>query len=73
LIDGILKEPLGGAHNAPNVMAATLKQHILAELAKLVPQDPEERITTRINKYSAMGNYRQIPAAPVSKGKNKGK
>jgi len=28
--------------------------------------DPEERITARIQKYSDMGNYRELPAAPAS-------
>lgn len=61
LIDGILKEPLGGAHNAPEEMANTLKKHILQELAKIMPMDPEERITARINKYSKMGHYKRVP------------
>lgn len=60
LIDGILKEPLGGAHNAPETMALTLKAHIQAELARLHPMDPEERIATRIQKYSEMGHYREV-------------
>ena len=57
LIDGIVKEPIGGAHNAPETMAATLKAHILNELAELMPQDPEERIMNRIHKYEQMGRY----------------
>ena len=61
LIDGILKEPLGGAHNAPEEMANTLKKHILQELAKIMPMDPEERIVARINKYSKMGHYKRVP------------
>ena len=60
LIDGIVKEPLGGGHNAPEVMAETLKAHIKAELAKITGQDPEERIVARIDKYSKMGHYRRI-------------
>jgi acetyl-CoA carboxylase carboxyl transferase subunit alpha len=57
LIDGILTEPTGGAHNAPEEMAQTLKSHIKTQLAELMPMDTEERITKRINKYSAMGHY----------------
>ena len=57
LIDGIVKEPIGGAHNAPETMAATLRAHILTELAELMPQDPEERIMNRIHKYEQMGRY----------------
>jgi acetyl-CoA carboxylase carboxyl transferase subunit alpha len=64
LIDGIVKEPLGGGHNAPEEMANTLKAHIQAELAKIVDQDPEERIMTRINKYSNMGHYRRLEPTP---------
>jgi len=61
LIDGILKEPLGGGHNGPEQLADTLKKHIKAELAKIMPQDPEERITARIEKYSKMGQYKRVP------------
>jgi acetyl-CoA carboxylase carboxyl transferase subunit alpha len=57
LIDGILTEPTGGAHNAPEEMAQTLKAHIKTQLAELMPMDTEERIAKRINKYSAMGHY----------------
>jgi acetyl-CoA carboxylase carboxyl transferase subunit alpha len=65
LIDGIVKEPLGGGHNAPEEMANTLKSHIKAELAKIIDQDPEERITARIQKYSNMGHYAHAEPAPV--------
>jgi acetyl-CoA carboxylase carboxyl transferase subunit alpha len=66
LIDGILKEPLGGAHNAPEEMAITLKKHILQELAKIKPMDAEERIVARINKYSSMGHYKRVPIAAAN-------
>ncbi|MCC6283621.1 MAG: acetyl-CoA carboxylase carboxyltransferase subunit alpha [Saprospiraceae bacterium] len=65
LIDGILKEPLGGGHNAPEEMANTLKNHIKTELAKIIDQDPEERIMARINKYSNMGHYRRLEPTPA--------
>lgn len=67
LIDGILKEPLGGGHNAPEQLADTLKNHIKVELGKLMPQDPEERIVARIEKYSKMGQYAQVPSASSGK------
>jgi acetyl-CoA carboxylase carboxyl transferase subunit alpha len=66
LIDGILKEPLGGAHNAPEEMAKTLRKHIKAELDKIMPMDPEERITARINKYSNMGHYKNTGPTTVN-------
>jgi acetyl-CoA carboxylase carboxyl transferase subunit alpha len=60
LIDDILREPLGGAHNAPETMANVLKSHIKSELAKLMPLDADERITQRIEKYCNMGHYKQV-------------
>lgn len=55
LIDGIIKEPLGGAHNDQEQMFATVKEEILKHLATLKKQQPEERINARIEKFSAMG------------------
>ena len=66
LIDGIVKEPVGGAHNAPEVMANTLKAHILDTLKGLTDQDPEERITARIKKYEGMGRYTHRGAENVN-------
>jgi acetyl-CoA carboxylase carboxyl transferase subunit alpha len=61
LIDGIVKEPLGGAHADPEKMVKTLKSHIRKELAELSAMDPDERVDLRIEKYSNMGEYDLIP------------
>jgi len=65
LIDGIVKEPLGGAHTDPEAMAKALKKHMKAELAALLKIDPEQRIADRIAKYIAMGRF-AIREAPVA-------
>jgi acetyl-CoA carboxylase carboxyl transferase subunit alpha len=57
LIDGIIPEPLGGAHNAPEDMAKLLKRHIKKELAILKEMDADERIAKRIEKFSKMGEF----------------
>jgi acetyl-CoA carboxylase carboxyl transferase subunit alpha len=57
LIDGIVEEPLGGAHNDDKAMAQILKQHILKELKQIMALDPDKRIDIRIEKYSKMGQY----------------
>jgi acetyl-CoA carboxylase carboxyl transferase subunit alpha len=57
LIDGIIKEPLGGAHNSPEEMAKTLKKHLKKEVAELMEMTPDERISLRVEKYSRMGQY----------------
>ena len=60
LIDGIIKEPLGGAHNDQAAMFATVKAEILKHLATLKQQTPEERINARIEKFSNMGVVHEL-------------
>jgi len=55
LIDGIVPEPLGGAHLDHAVMASTLKKVIVDTLAELSQLTAEERINQRIDKFCAMG------------------
>ena len=56
LIDGIVKEPLGGAHVDVKWMANEVKKVInKTKQAKLLKMTPEERIEQRIAKFSAMG------------------
>lgn len=60
LIDGIIKEPAGGAHSAPEEMAKILKRQIKKSIAELQELSPEDRIEQRINKYASMGVYDRI-------------
>lgn len=55
LIDGIIKEPIGGAHNDPEAIAATVKEKIISDLAELNQMQPRKRIEERINKFCSMG------------------
>ena len=55
LIDGIIPEPLGGAHQNPEQMAATVKAQILTDLNTLTALPIEQVISTRIDKFCAMG------------------
>jgi acetyl-CoA carboxylase carboxyl transferase subunit alpha len=55
LIDGIIKEPLGGAHQNPEAMAATVKEQILKDLKELKKEKVDKMIATRIEKFCAMG------------------
>jgi acetyl-CoA carboxylase carboxyl transferase subunit alpha len=57
LVDGVIKEPLGGAHVNPDEMAVILKKTIKDTLAELRKIDPETRIEQRIDKFSNMGFY----------------
>jgi acetyl-CoA carboxylase carboxyl transferase subunit alpha len=55
LIDGIIKEPLGGAHTDVKAMAAEVKKTILENFAALDKLSAQERINQRIDKFCAMG------------------
>jgi len=55
LIDGIIQEPLGGAHQDPAKMAATLKDQIIQDLDILCKRDTDNLINERIDKFCSMG------------------
>jgi len=55
LIDGIVKEPVGGAHNDVKWMAGEIKKVILEQFRSLASIDPQQRIQQRIDKFCAMG------------------
>jgi len=58
LVDGVLPEPIGGAHSDPDKMAKSLKKHMKAQVEELMSMDPQERITARIQKYQEMGRFK---------------
>ncbi len=59
LIDGIVKEPLGGAHTDMKIMAAEVKRVIVETTRELLAIPSDERIRQRIEKFSAMGVVRE--------------
>ncbi len=59
LVDGIVKEPLGGAHSNPEEMAAMLKETILKKLDELNKFDTDTLISNRIAKFESMGQVKE--------------
>lgn len=59
LVDGIIDEPLGGAHAYPEEMFERVKKVIVKELKALKKLNPEERIRLRMKKYTDMGVYNE--------------
>jgi acetyl-CoA carboxylase carboxyl transferase subunit alpha len=55
LIDGIIKEPLGGAHTDVKWMAAEVKKTILETTKELAKMKVADRISARIDKFASMG------------------
>ncbi|MBV6429253.1 MAG: Acetyl-coenzyme A carboxylase carboxyl transferase subunit alpha [Haliscomenobacter sp.] len=69
LIDGIIKEPVGGAHTYPEEMAKLLKRQIKKALSEIMDMDPDARIDARIEKYAQMGAYDSAKEEPVKEKK----
>tara|TARA_R110000868_G_scaffold411500_1_gene704772 strand:- start:3736 stop:4689 length:954 start_codon:yes stop_codon:yes gene_type:complete len=59
VIDGVIPEPLGGAHRDYNASANAVKKQILLSLKRLSKLKPEKLIEDRIAKYSAMGAFKK--------------
>ncbi len=57
LIDGIIKEPLGGAHVQPKEAFQNVKDEIVKQLEKLTKVEPEKRVEKRIDKFCSMGVF----------------
>jgi acetyl-CoA carboxylase carboxyl transferase subunit alpha len=59
VIDGIIKEPLGGAHRDYDAAADAVKKQINQSLKKLCKLKPDTLVKKRIDKYSAIGVWQK--------------
>lgn len=57
IIDGIIKEPLGGAHYDPAAAAENLKKQVIKSYKALVKLTPEKLRKQRQDKYISIGEY----------------
>ena len=59
LIDAIIPEPAGGAHNDYDRATALVDQALSSALAELAPLSPEVRLEERYQKFRRMGEEGQ--------------
>ena len=59
IIDGIVKEPLGGAHRNPQGVAEDMKKIIKKDIASLKGMHKDKLIDTRYNKIRAIGIFKE--------------
>jgi len=57
LIDGIVPEPPGGAHENPELAAENLRQALRKALADLAAIAPGQLVAHRYAKFRQMGNF----------------
>jgi len=55
LIDGVVPEPLGGAHRNMELMAQTIKEQVIKDLTELKKIAIDELVNQRIEKFCSMG------------------
>jgi acetyl-CoA carboxylase carboxyl transferase subunit alpha len=59
IIDGIIKEPLGGAHKNPQETAENIKKVIKKDLAALKSLSKEKLIDARYAKIRSIGVFKE--------------
>ncbi len=57
LVDEIIPEPIGGAHNDLRITAATLKETLLKNISNLLALSPADRLDQRYKKFRAHGQF----------------
>jgi len=60
LIDGIIPEPIGGAHWDYDQSAEILKNYLIPVLDELKQKTPEQRVSERIAKFGKMGFWEEL-------------
>ena len=58
IIDGIIEEPLGGAHREPETAAKSLGAAVQAQLDKLSVMGPDELVIDRWSKFRKIGVFK---------------
>lgn len=59
IIDGMVKEPLGGAHRDPKAAADEIKKTIVKNLKELSKMTTEDLVEARYKKFRDMGEYKE--------------
>ncbi|MFC1570422.1 acetyl-CoA carboxylase carboxyltransferase subunit alpha [Candidatus Omnitrophota bacterium] len=59
IIDGMIREPLGGAHRDPQTAAEELKKTIIKNLDELSKLEPQKIVDMRYQKFRSMGVYKE--------------
>ncbi len=60
LIDGIIPEPIGGAHWDYDEAAKILRNYLAPVLQELKRKSPEQRVNDRIKKFGEMGFWEEV-------------
>jgi len=62
IVDEVIPEPLGGAHNDTAAAAASLKAAFKRHLDELLEKSEDELLDDRYERYRELGQYREVAA-----------
>ncbi len=60
VVDEVIAEPFGGAHNDPAAAAAALKKALIHHLGELTGLDTDKLLDARYERYRALGEFREV-------------
>jgi acetyl-CoA carboxylase alpha subunit len=60
VVEEVIPEPLGGAHNDPAAAAAALADAFSRHLAELLAKPIEQLLDERYARYRELGEYREV-------------
>lgn len=60
LIDEVIPEPLGGAHQDPDTAGESLREALIRHVTDLRRSRPEKLVKRRAEKYAAMGTFAEV-------------
>ena len=60
LIDEIIAEPVGGAHNDPDATGEAVREALIRHMNELRKVRPEKLVRRRAEKYAAMGAFSEV-------------
>jgi len=66
IVDGLVPEPLGGAHNDPITTAANLKAQLILQLDELEKMTAPDRMKRRYERYRNHGHFQEKQAAAAA-------
>ncbi|MBL9216739.1 MAG: acetyl-CoA carboxylase carboxyltransferase subunit alpha [Opitutaceae bacterium] len=65
VVDEVIPEPLGGAHNDPAAAANALKTALLKHLDQLAEKSAQQLLDDRYARYRELGEYREAVTKPA--------
>jgi len=69
VVDGVIEEPLGGAHRDPESAAEAVKKQILKSMKRLKKMKPDKLVEQRIDKYTSIGEVKREKKAKKATSK----